>query len=179
MSDTEATTAAPRRSQRDKRQVERFGSGAYPLSCPRGDISTSRIPLDNTKKRKRAEEPDSDTSEPVSDSDDQDLEGEEEDEEPRKTKPKRKAPSAKPKPKAAKPKPPPQKKPRIPRTTSAKIGSKATKRTRRPKGGDIEEPFTAEKLAKDTHISGDNPLFSTRQFLQTRIVLTFLTQMPS
>ena len=32
MSDAEAASIAPRRSQRDKKQVERFGSGAYPPS---------------------------------------------------------------------------------------------------------------------------------------------------
>lgn len=123
-------------------------------------------PLDNTKKRKRAEESDSDTPESASDSDGQDVQSEEE-EEPRKAKPKRKAASTtKPKPKAAKSKAPPQKKPRIPKTTSAKLGPKATKRTRKPKGGDTMEPFDAEKLAKDTHISGDNPLFSMWRFFQ-------------
>ena len=116
---------------------------------------------DNTKKRKRAEESDSDTPEPASDSDDQDAGGGEEDEEPRKSKSKRKATSTKPK--AAKLKAPPQKKPRIPKTASTKTGPKATKRTRKPKGGDTGEPFDAEKLAKDTHISGDNPLFSMGQ----------------
>lgn len=82
-----------------------------------------------------------------------------EEEEPRKAKPKRKASS--PSKTKSKPKAPPQKKPRIPKTIPAKTGPKVTKRTRRPKGGDTGEPFDAEKLAKDTHISGDNPLFST------------------
>lgn len=163
MSDTEAATAAPRRSQRDKKQVERFGSGEHPPSRPPcGGISVSEVLPDNTKKRKRAEESDSDTPEPVSDPDDQDPEDEEEDEEPRKTKQKPKtASAAKAKPKVTKPKAPPQKKPKIPKIIPAKTGPKATKRTRRPKGGDAGEPFDAEKLAKDTHISGDNPLFST------------------
>lgn len=117
--------------------------------------------LDNTKKRKRTEEPDSDTPEPASDSDNQDTESEEEGEEPRKAKPKRKAASTpRTKPKAAKSKAPPQKKPRIPKTISVKPGLRAAKRTRKPKGGDTGEPFDPEKLAKDTHISGDNPLFS-------------------
>ena len=134
-------------------------------------------PPDNTKKRKRAEESDSDTPEPESDSDDQDAEGEDEDEEPRKAKSKRKAAPTKPKA-AAKSKGPPQKKPRIPKVTSAKTGPKATKRTRKPKGGDTGEPFDAEKLAKDTHISGDNPLFSMWQHLLTRVVLNLIIQMP-
>ena len=160
MSDAEG--AAPRRSQRGKKQVERFGSGAYIPSRPRQGYLIVLDPLDNARKRKRPEESDSDTPEPGSDSDDQDAEGEEEDEEPRKAKPKRKAGSTnKTKPKAAKSKAPPQKKPRIPKTTSAKTGPKAVKRTRKSKGGDTAEPFDAEKLAKDTHISGDNPLFST------------------
>jgi cohesin complex subunit SA-1/2 len=162
MSDTEAATTAPRRSQRDKKQVERFGSGAHPPSRPsRGGISVSGVQPDNTKKRKRAEDSDSDTPEPVSDLDDQDVEGEEEVEEPRKAKPKPKtASAAKAKPKVIKPKAPPQKKPKIPKVAPVKTGPKATKRTRRPKGGDTGEPFDAEKLVKDTHISGDNPLFS-------------------
>jgi cohesin complex subunit SA-1/2 len=67
---------------------------------------------------------------------------------------------------------PPQKKPRILKVTPAKTGLKAAKRTRKPKGGDTGEPFDAEKLAKDTHISGDNPLFSTSQPLSTRTALT-------
>ena len=178
MSDAEAATAAPRRSQRDKKQVERFGSGAHSPSRPsRGGILIFGFPLDNTKKRKRAESG-SDTPEPASDSDSQGVEGEEEDEEPPKAKPKRKAASpAKAKPKASKPKAPPQKKPKIPKTMPAKTGPKATKRARRPKGGDTGEPFDAEKLAKDTHISGDNPLFSTWWLVQTRVALTILTQM--
>lgn len=112
----------------------------------------------------------------MSDSDDQDVEGEQEDEDPRKAKSKRKAaPTAKTKPKVAKAKAPPQKKPRILKTVPAKTGPKATKRARRPKGGDSGEPFDVEKLAKDTHISGDNPLFSTRQPLQALVTLTFHT----
>lgn len=106
------------------------------------------------------------------------MEGEQEDEH-RKVHPKRKmASTAKAKPKAAKQKAPPQKKPRLPKTIPAKAGPKATKRTRRPKGGDTAEPFDAEKLAKDTHISGDNPLFSALWISPTQVALTFLTQTP-
>ena len=44
MSNTEAAAAAPRRSQRDKKQVERFGSGAHPPSrLSRNGISVFRI----------------------------------------------------------------------------------------------------------------------------------------
>ena len=134
---------------------------------------------DNTKKRKRADESDSDTPEPASDSDDQEAESEERDEQPRRAKRKREAVSVtKPKPKVVNSKPPPQKKPRIPKIASAKVGPKATKRTRKPRGGDTGEPFDAERLAKDTHISGDNPLFSVWRFLPTRVVLTPVTQTP-
>lgn len=168
MSDAEATSIAPRRSRRDKRQVERFGSGTYPRRAPRVVVSQHSGSPDNTKKRKRVEESDSDTPEPASDSDDQDAESEERDEQPRRARPKRKAISAtKPKPKVVKSKPPPQKRPRIPKIAPAKVGPKATKRTRKPRGADTGEPFDAERLAKDTHISGDNPLFSMWRFLPT------------
>ena len=178
MSDTEAPSAAPRRSQRDKKRVERFGSGAHHLSRLKQWYLIILDPLDNPKKRKRAEESDSDTPAPSSDSDAQDAEGEDEDEEPQKAKPKRKAASTgKAKSKVTKSKAPPQKKPRIPKTTPAKTGPKVTKRTRKPKGGDTGEPFDAEKLAKDTHISGDNPLFSMRQSSLTQPILTPITQM--
>ena len=120
MRGAEATSIAPRRSQRNKKQVERFGSGAYPPSRLSHDgISSVRDLLVSTKKRKRAEEPDSDAPEPASCSDGQGV-----GEARRARKGHEAASTAETKTEA-----PLQKKMRIFATLPAKPGPKATMRT--------------------------------------------------
>lgn len=128
--------SAPRRSQRDRKQVH--PSAHLPL--PVSHSAASQSP----NKRKRAPQPvEDDPPSELSDRDDPT-----DDEQDFTSKPKKRtAPPRKPKG------PPPAKKPRTTRPTVPK--------PRRAKAKPANGHFDATKVATDTKINADNPLFST------------------
>ncbi|GBE83439.1 hypothetical protein SCP_0504880 [Sparassis crispa] len=137
MSDAEGVRE-PRRSQRQKKQVAHFAVNS------------------TLTKRKRSDATDQDANSELSDSEDNDEGPDEEDDDAPKTKSpakrKRKATGA---PQAKKPR---KTKMPAPKATAAKPKKTATRKAKQP-APDAED-FDAEKVAKDTKISGDNPLFN-------------------
>ena len=170
MSETPADSPAPRRSQRDKKVVKPFTTGA---SMPkkfhiiRQNLGLNSVAGTSARKRKHN---DSDTEDdtphvtetegvdkPV-DNDESDADEEEEEYHSPKSKAttagrKGKAKST-PKKKAG----PPAKKPRTEKAAMSKTLKTSTRKGRKAKEG--EDTYDPEQVAKDTKISADNPLFS-------------------
>ncbi|TFK31727.1 hypothetical protein BDQ12DRAFT_93119 [Crucibulum laeve] len=154
MSDTPASTPAPRRSQRERKTPKQFTSAVASGS--------------KNKKRKRHDKDTEDDATVASDQEDvpdaqnnEENDGDEEEEEDyHATKPKPTGVMRKGKAKAS-PKskgPSPAKKPRTVKPPAPKTVKTATRRGRKPKeGGDA---YDADQVAKDTKIAADNPLFN-------------------
>ncbi|KDR77313.1 hypothetical protein GALMADRAFT_267467 [Galerina marginata CBS 339.88] len=142
MSDTQTSSPAPRRSQRDRKAVQPFVSVAATRKRKRNDSDTE----DDAH-------PENDVDRPESGQDD-----DEEEEDERYQGPKSKEGLAgKSKPKTS-PKAKVSKKPRTEKTTVPKPPKAGTRRGRKPKEG--EDAYDADQVAKDTKISADNPLFN-------------------
>ena len=150
------SVAAPRRSQRDRKQVKPFAS----CTCSPWLLSSSPQPKtasQSPNKRKIVHEDDSltelsDVDDNVDDHADADAEQEEDEEDFSAAKPKKRAaPPRKPKG------PPPAKKQRTTKSTTAPPKPKQ----RRTKAKAVNGHFDPTKLAADTKIAADNALFST------------------
>ena len=171
MSETPADSQTPRRSQRDKKVVKPFTTGAFILK----KIHIIRLNLDlnsvaSTSASRKRKHNDSDTeddtphateSEGVNKPVDNDESDADEDEEEYQS-PKVKATTAgrkvKAKSSSKKKAGPPAKKPRTEKAAMSKILKASTRKGRKPKEG--EDTYDPEQVAKDTKISADNPLFS-------------------
>ncbi|KAG6811622.1 hypothetical protein H0H92_006586 [Tricholoma furcatifolium] len=151
-SESPAGSAAPRRSQRERK-------AAKPITTVSSQPSQGkRKRQDNDVEAEETEEKDQDDDELEPQDDEADADEEEEDYRA----PKPKTPAKKAQNKTSTPKAkgaPPQKKPRLLKTTVEKTAKSApTKKGRKPKEGD--DAYDAAQVAKDTKIADDNPLFN-------------------
>ncbi|KIJ64745.1 hypothetical protein HYDPIDRAFT_28110 [Hydnomerulius pinastri MD-312] len=154
MSDTPGSPV-PRRSQRDRKQVKPFASGSQsPNKRKRGSQQDADNELTELSEREDVE--------PEVNDEDEDADEENEDEEQDFSAPKpKKAAAASRKGKAKGKGPPPAKKPRTTKPAASKAPKppKPTKpRARKAKAANGD--FDATKMASDTKIAADNPIFN-------------------
>ena len=170
MSETLADLPAPRRSQRDKKVVKPFTTGAFILKNPKYQTKLSLNSVASTSAARKRKHNDSDTEDdtphatesegvdkPI-DNDESDADQDEEEYQSPKAKAVTAVRKAKAKSSPKKKAGPPTKKPRIEKAAMSKTLKASTRKGRKPKEG--EDAYDPEQVAKDTKISADNPLFS-------------------
>ncbi|KAF9559794.1 hypothetical protein CPC08DRAFT_666116 [Agrocybe pediades] len=143
MSDTQPTSSAPRRSQRERKTAQPFVSVASSAKKRKRNEGDAQ---EETRSDEEAEQVGSDEEQ-----------GDDEAEEEFRT-PKARGATAKKSKSKSSPKSKASKKPRTEEPTTTKPPKAVARKGRKPKEG--EDAYDAEKVAKDTKISADNPLFN-------------------